>query len=281
MNSLKADYQVEELAQVLEVTASGFYADRHKFRGARRQADQKLLEKIQPLFKESRCTYGSPRLCAALRRQGERCGKNRIARLMRQNQLQARQKRRFVPRTTQSDHDLPIAPNWLAKVPAPAGPDQIWVVDITYITTAEGWIYLALILDAFSRKVVGWARGISLETSLVTEALERARRCRAPSPGLLHHSDRGVQYASSAYRALLASYQITPSMSRLASPYDNALAESFFATLKTECLGSELPRTHAEARLKVFDYIETFYNPKRLHSALGYQSPVEFENHFT
>ena len=279
MNHLKAEYQVEALAQALEVSPSGFYAHQHKPAGARAQQDQRLVQKIKPIFDESRSTYGSPRLHAALRRAGERCGKNRVARLMRENQLRARQKRRFVPRTTQSDHDLPIAPNWLAKVPAPARPDQVWVVDITYLATAEGWIYLAVVLDACSRKVVGWALGISLETSLVTEALKRARQRRGPTLGLLHHSDRGVQYASSAYRALLATYQITPSMSRAANPYDNALAESFMATFKTECW-DETPGTRAQAQLKVFDYLETFYNPKRLHSALGYKSPVEFENHF-
>jgi putative transposase len=280
MNTLKAEYQVEELAQALEVTNSGFYAHQHKPKGARRQQDQALVERIKPLFQESRRTYGSPRIQAALRRQGQRCGKNRIARLMRENGLKARQKRRFVPRTTQSDHDQPIAPNWMAKVPSAAKPNQIWVVDITYIATAEGWIFLAVILDACSRKVVGWAMAASLETSLVTEALERARQRRLPSPGLLHHSDRGVQYASSAYRALLANYQITPSMSRAANPYDNALAESFFATFKTECFDHP-PGSRAEAKLKAFDYIETFYNPRRLHSALGYKSPVEFENQIT
>lgn len=198
---------------------------------------------------------------------------------MRQTQWQARQKRRFVPRTTQSDHDLPIAPNGLAKVPAPARPDQVWVVDITYIATGEGWIDLAIILDACSRQVVGWAMGSSLETTLVTQALHRAQKERRPGPGLLHHSDRGVQYASGAYRALLAVLNITPSLSRLANPYDNAFAESFMATFKTECF-EQTPATRAQARLRVFDYIETFYNPKRLHSALGYKSPVELENQF-
>lgn len=279
MNKLKADFEVEALAQALEVSPSGFYAHQLKPERPRAQADQKLVPKIKTIFKESRRTYGSPRVCAALRRQGERCGKNRVARLMRQTQLKARQKRRFVPRTTESDHDLPIAPNWLSKVPAPARPDQVWVVDITYIATGEGWIYLAIILDACSRKVVGWAMSSSLETTLVTAALSRAQKERRPGPGLLHHSDRGVQYASGAYRALLAVLKITPSMSRLANPYDNAFAESFMATLKTECF-EETPTTRAQASLRVFDYIETFYNSKRLHSALGYKSPVEFENQF-
>jgi putative transposase len=277
MNNLQAEYQVEEMAQALEVSSGGFYAHQHKPEGARRQQDQKLAEKMRSLFEQSRRTYGSPRLCAALRREGERCGKNRVARLMRQHGLRARQKRRFVPRTTQSDHDQPIAPNWLAKIHAPCLPDQVWVVDITYIATGEGWVYLAVVLDGCSRRVVGWSLGLSLETTLVTEALERARQSRRPSPGLLHHSDRGVQYASSAYRALLGIYQIVPSMSRTGNPYDNAMAESFFATFKTECL-TNMPSTRAEAKLMVFDYIETFYNSKRLHSALKYQSPVEFEN---
>jgi putative transposase len=280
MNQLKAEYQVEEMAQALEVSSSGFHAHRHKPQRARYQQDQRLLERIEPIFSRSRRTYGSPRLTAALRREGHCCGKNRIARLMRHKGLKARQKRRFVVRTTQSDHDHPIAPNWLARVPCAAKPDQIWVVDITFIDTAEGWIFLAVILDACSRRVVGWAMAASLETSLVTEALERARQRRLPSPGLLHHSDRGVQYASRAYRALLALYRITPSMSRRANPYDNALAESFFATFKTECF-EQTPATRAEAKLKAFDYIETFYNPRRLHSALGYRSPVEFENQFS
>jgi putative transposase len=263
----------------LEVSPSGYYSHQHKGQGRRAQQDRVLEQHIQKAFQASRATYGSPRIRACLQRQGFHHGKNRIARLMRRVGLRARQKRRFVPRTTQSDHDQPIAPNWLAKVPSPDRPNQIWVVDITYIPTDQGWIYLAVVLDACSRKVVGWAMGASLESSLVTEALSRAQKERRPAPGLLHHSDRGIQYASSAYRALLANFKITPSMSRAANPYDNALAESFMATFKTECL-DQTPPTFALAQLKVFDYIETFYNPKRLHSALGYQSPVEFEKQF-
>jgi len=279
MTMLWKEYPVEALAHALEVSPSGYYSHQHKGQGRRAQQDRVLEQQIQRTFLASRATYGSPRIRACLQRQGCRHGKNRIARLMRRIGLRARQKRRFVPRTTQSDHDQPIAPNWLAKVPTPDQPDQVWVADITYIPTAEGWIYLAVVLDVCSRMVVGWAMRTSLETSLVTEALSRAQRERRPAPGLLHHSDRGIQYASSAYRALLATFKITPSMSRPANPYDNALAESFMATLKTECF-DQMPASFAEAKLKAFDYIETFYNPKRLHSTLGYQSPVEFESRF-
>jgi transposase InsO family protein len=269
---------IKLLCQTLDVSRAGYYAHRQKPKRPRRLHDQKLTEKIVPLFDQSRRTYGSPRLQAALRRDGERCSKNRVARLMRQHGLRARQKRRFRPATTQSQHPLPIAENWLAKVPTPARPNQIWVGDITYLPTGEGWLYLAIILDACSRKIVGWQTGDSLESSLVTEALKLARQRRGLTPGLLHHSDRGVQYASSAQRALLATYQITASMSRKGNCYDNAMAESFFATLKTEAFIGAIPRTKTETKRQLFDYIEAFYNTRRFHSALNYQSPVEFEN---
>ncbi len=279
MSQLKGEYSVQELAQTLEVSPSGFYAHQHKPQGQRAQQDRRLVDQIESIFKTSRGTYGSPRIQASLRRRGQRCGKNRIARLMREQHLQARQKRRFVPKTTHSEHLQPVAPNRLAQTPALVRADQVWVADITYLPTGEGWIYLAVILDAWSRKVVGWSLGLSLETALVTEALNRAQSARRPAPGPLHHSDRGIQYASSAYRMLLGKYQIIASMSRLANPYDNAQAESFMATLKTE-YSAQVPATRDQARLRVFDYIETFYNPRRLHSALGYRSPVEFENSF-
>jgi len=268
------------ICQALEVSRAGYYHHRLKPERPRRQQDQKLLPLLRREFVASRKSYGSPRLRAALGRLGQWCGKNRVARLMRQAGLRAQQKRPFRPRTTQSNHGLAIAPNWLAQVPKPAQPDQVWVSDITYLPTRQGWLYLAVTLDACSRKVLGWWTADTLETPLVTEALKRAWQRRGPSPGILHHSDRGVQYASSACRALLASYQITPSMSRKGNCYDNALAESFFATLKTEAFATDMPTTKAHAKQTLFAYIEAFYNTRRLHSALGYKSPVEFENQF-
>ena len=272
---------IQLLCTTLGVSRTGYYAHRQKPQRPRRVQDQKLVEQITPIFQQSRRTYGSPRIQIALGRAGERCGKNRIARLMRQQGLRAKQKRRFRPVTTQSQHGLAVAENWLAKVPSPARPNQVWVSDITYLPTCEGWLYLAVILDACSRKVVGWHVDDHLETPLVTEALQQARQRRGPAPGLLHHSDRGVQYASSAHRALLATYHITPSMSRKGNCYDNALAESFFATLKTEVFAQTAPQPKAQTKRTLFEYIEAFYNPRRLHSALGYQSPVEFENQFS
>ncbi|HWM25242.1 MAG TPA: IS3 family transposase [Chthoniobacterales bacterium] len=280
METLAADHSIAQLAEILAVSKSGFYAHRRKAGRPRRQQDELLHKLLKALFSQSRRTYGSPRLCAALRAQGWRCGKNRVARLLRAAGLSARQKRRFRPQTTQSIHSLPLTPNWLAKVPAPERPNQLWQSDITYLPTHQGWLYLAVTLDACSRKVVGWATSSTLHSTLVTEALQRAWRTRRPAPGLLHHSDRGSQYASAPFRAQLHCLGAVSSMSRPANCYDNALVESFFATLKTECFAQRSPVSKRQTRLLLFDYIETFYNRRRSHSALGYLSPLDFENRF-
>ena len=274
---LKETYALDQLLATLEVSKSGLYAHGRKAQGPRRQKDQELIKMITPIFEKSRRTYGSPRLCAALRAQGIRCGKNRIARLMRQSGLRPRQKRRFRPATTQSKHNLPLSRNWLAKVPTPDRPNQVWLADITYIPTAEGWLYLAVELDACSRKIAGWSTRADLSVALVLEAWRKAIARYPLAPGLLHHSDRGSQYASSDFQSLLQKSTACGSMSRPANPYDNAMMESFFATLKTECFGQFLPPTRAAAQLMLFDYIEGFYNTHRRHSSLGHRSPLEFE----
>ena len=207
-------------------------------------------------------------MTAALRQSGQRCGKNRVARLMRDHQLAPKQKRkRWRPITTDSSHRQPVAENWLAKAPAPDRPDQVWVADITYIDTNEGWLYLAGLLDACTRRLVGWQAGETLGAELVTRAWQKAVRDRRPAPGLLHHSDRGVQYASGAMAALLTESGAAASMSRQGNCYDNAMMESFWATLKAECFHGERPATRQAAKLQIFDYVESFDNRTRLHSS--------------
>jgi transposase InsO family protein len=240
-------------------------------------ANQLLRHKLAELFVANRKTYGSPRLTVCLNNQGITCSRNRVARHMRALQLKARQKPAFRPKTTDSNHPHPIAANLLAQRPTAKAPNRIWVSDITYIFTAQGWLYLAAIMDLYSRKIVGWAASDSLKTSLVKEALLQALANRPHATGLLHHSDRGSQYASNSYRQLLRSHRIRCSMSGPGCCYDNAAIESFWSTLKTEWLHHHHFQTHYQARSAVFDYIETFYNPKRLHSALAYRSPVDFE----
>jgi putative transposase len=281
MEQMKASHCFTEMADALEISKSGFHAHERKEERPRRQEEKELWQAIEPIFMASRRTYGSPRIMHALRRRGWRCGKNRIARLMRSRGLRARQKRRFRPKTTHSDHKLPLAPNWLARIPKPDRPGQVWLGDITYVQTQEGWLYLSGILDHCSRRCVGWHADDSLESSLVTRAWEKASKNQPLKPGLLHHSDRGVQYASTPFQSLLHSCGAAASMSRKANPYDNAIMESFFATLKTECFQNQIPKSRREAKLILFDYIETFYNRYRLHSTLGYRSPLEFESNFT
>lgn len=274
-------YSIEDVCQALRVARSSYYAWLRRQPGKREVQNQRLQQELVSLFDQNRKLYGSPRMTVCLRRAGIPCSRNRVARHMRALQLKARQKRAFRPRTTDSNHPNPIAPNFLAVAPKPKAANQIWVGDITYLFTGQGWLYLAAVMDLYSRKIVGWATSASLETSLVKEALKQALVDRRPAAGLLHHSDRGSQYASSDYRALLHSCRLRPSMSAAGNCYDNAAMESFWSTLKTEWLHHQYFQTHNQARLAVFDYIETFYNPKRLHSALGYHSPVDFERIIT
>ena len=234
---------------------------------------------MRTAFKQSRNTYGSPRLRHELRDRGHRCGRRRIARLMRQEGLRPVQKRRFVPRTTDSSRTRTPAPQRLLDAPAPTAPNEVWVTDITYIPTQEGWLFLSAEIDLYSRRVVGWATADNMETPLVLKALQRATS-QAPGrlAGLIHHSDQGSQYASNLFSSALQHLGISQSMSRRANCYDNATAESFWATLKNECFQNQVPATRSQAKSMIFDYIETFYNPVRRHSSLGFLSPVAFEN---
>ena len=277
MEALLHQFSVGALSDALEVSKSGFHAHRHKARRPRPQRDAALRPLIAESFARSRKTYGALRVRADLRDLGERCGKNRIGRLMREQGLRPAQKRRFRPKTTDSRHPHKIAQNWLAKVPAPERPGMVWQSDFTYIETGEGWLYLAFTLDACTRRCVAHHCREDMRAELATTTFTLAVQRQPPPPGLLHHSDRGVQYAADAFAQLTAAWGVTRSMSRAGNPYDNALAESFVATLKTECLAGQIPPTRAAAKLLFFDYIETFYNPHRRHSALGYRSPLHFE----
>jgi transposase InsO family protein len=281
IQDLAKDFPVQALCLALQVRRSGYYQWLRRVPGRRERANQQLLGSIRQAHQQSRATYGSPRITWQLKRQHIACSRNRVARLMRLHGIRAKQKRPFRPRTTDSRHVEGAAPNRLKQLSAPVRPDQAWVADITYVWTVAGWVYLAAVMDLCSRKIVGWSIRPSLETSLVKEALKQALAVRRPAPGLLHHSDRGIQYASSAFQALLHSQHIVPSMSAKGNCYDNAAMESFWSTLKSELLHDQSFQDLPQVRLAIFEYIEAFYNRRRLHSALGYQSPVEFEQHLT
>lgn len=265
------------MCRVLQVSRAGFYAWRARPESARSKANRELAAQVREAHETSRRTYGSPRVHAELRARGYRVGRHRVARLMRQQGLAARRKRRYRA-TTNSGHNQPVAPNVLSRSFEVPEPDRVWVADITYLATAEGWLYLAVLLDLCSRSVVGWAMSADLDCSLALAALRMAVERRQPTRGrLLHHSDRGVQYASSSYQAALEAEGITASMSRRANCWDNAPAESFFGTLKVELVGDRVFPSRAAARTEVFEYIEAFYNRTRRHSTLGYLTPLEFE----
>ena len=243
----------------------------------RQQRQEELTEKIRLAHEQSRRTYGSPRIAAELKDQGVPVCANTVAKLMKQAQIRAMIKRRFMPRTTDSTHEHPIAANRLDRDFTATAVNQKWACDITYIPTAAGWLYLAVVLDLYSRRVVGWSMRSDLKSELVHEALTMAIAARRPGAGLLHHSDRGVQYACGDYQALLAAYGITCSMSRCGNCYDNAVVESFFGSLKTELVHQQRWTTLSQARSCLFEWIEVFYNRQRRHSSLDYQSPEAFE----
>ena len=276
---MRHDHSLLALCQSVLVSPSGYYAwrNRKSTPGPRALESLALAKDIKVLHAQSRQTYGSPRIQEALLKEGRRHGRNRITRLMQADGLCGRQKGRYRVRTTDSNHDHPIAPNRLAEAPEPTAPNQIWVADITYIQTRQGWLYLAAILDLYSRKIVGWAMSEWIDTALVRDALSMALLHRNPPPNLLFHSDRGVQYASGDFRAALAQANLIPSMSRKGNCYDNAVMESFWSSLKLELVYRRDFATHSQARSQIFDYIECFYNPHRLHSSLNFKSPVDFE----
>jgi putative transposase len=272
----KASYPIAMLCRVLGVSPSGYYAWRTRGPSARAQADAALLARIRSAHEGSRRTYGAPRIHADLRAAGVRCGRKRVARLMRRAGLVGCHRRRYVGTTVQDRPATPASDRVQRQFVASA-PDQLWTADITAIPTLAGFLYLAVVLDVFSRRIVGWAMASHLRTELVLTALEMAIWNRRPARGVIHHSDHGCQYTSLAFGARCQQAGIVPSMGSVGDCYDNAVTESFFATLECELLARERFRTLAAAELAVFDYIEGFYNPHRRHSTLGYQSPAAYE----
>ena len=272
------EFPVTRMCRVLTVSTSGYYAWRERPQSQRAQDNLELVDRIKEIHAASRETYGSPRVHAELvQGQGIHCNKKRVERLMRIHDIRGRQRRRRRVKTTDSNHSLPVAPNLLDRQFEADAPNRKWVADITYVPTAQGWLYLAVVLDLFSRRVIGWSMADTMCTLLVKDALEMAISLRHPQAGLLHHSDRGSQYASAEYQAVLQTDQAVPSMSRAGNCYDNAAMESFFGTLKCELIHDRHYRTRAEARQDIFEYIEVFYNRQRRHSSLGFLSPVAYE----
>ena len=276
MEQEKASHHIATLCRVLGVSSSGYYAWCDRPLSMRARTDQALLDQIQAIHERSRGTYGAPRIHAELRAQGVRCGRKRVARLMREANLIGAQRRRYRG-TTRQDRQAVPAPDLVQRDFTASAPNQLWVADITYVATGEGWLYLATVLDAWSRRIVGWAMGDTLRTELVVDALNMAVWNRRPAAGVVHHSDRGAQYTSLTFSRRCRDAGLTPSMGSIGDAYDNALAEAFFASLETELLMRHRFATRKAARLALFDYIEAFYNSHRRHSALGYLSPAQFE----
>jgi putative transposase len=277
IDQYRETFPVGQLCHVLEVSRSGFYAWCRRPRSDRERENAALVERIRTVHRQSRDIYGSPRVYQVLRTAGYGVGKHRVARLMRLERLRGRAARRFRCIATRPSADLPAAPNRLQRQFHADAPNRLWLADITQVRTREGWLFLAILLDAFSRRIVGWATSPRPEQALALEALRSAVSRRRPAPGLLHHSDRGGPYGSANYQELLDRHGIVCSMSRPGNCLDNAPAESFFHSLKTEWLYHFTFYSRAQARSFAFDYIEGFYNRTRLHSALGYRSPDQYE----
>jgi putative transposase len=270
-------WPIRLLCETLEVSSAGYYAWRQRPRSAQEQRQDTLLVEMRAIHVEFKARYGSPRMHAELVARGHACCVNTVAQLMRDHGIVAKSARKFRITTTDSNHDLPVAENLLDRQFDPSAANEVWLADITYLPTREGWLYLAAVEDLYSRKVVGWSMAEHMESRLVVDALEMAVRRRLPDEGLLAHSDRGSQYASQHYQLLLARHGIACSMSRRADCWDNAPMESFFASLKKELVHDADFATRAEARAAIFEYIEVFYNGQRRHSSLGYVSPAEYE----
>ena len=276
MDQHSSTHGVQKMCRVIGASRSGYYRWKIQPQSKRQQENEKILIEIKESHKNSRRAYGSPRITVELRAKGMKCGENRVALLMKIHGIVGKATKKFKA-TTNSKHALPVAENLLKQNFAAEKPNTAWVSDITYVWTSEGWLYLAVILDLFSRQVVGWAMSDRLTSGVVVKALYQAIGRRHPSSGCILHSDRGIQYASTDFRDVLSAYGFIQSMSRKGNCYDNAVAESFFHTLKTEHVYDYRYETRAEARQSIFDYIEMFYNRQRRHSALGYRSPVSFE----
>ncbi len=269
-------FQVEVMCRVLGVSSSGYYESLRRPQSRRAAQNRRLLAHIRAVHARSHSTYGRRRVYAQLRREGVSCSRNRVARLMRQEGICGRRRRSFRV-TTHSKHSFPVAGNLLGRNFSASAPDQVWISDITYLRTEGGWEYLATVMDLYSRRIVGWAMQRTLERSLTLSALEMAISQRQPAPGVIHHSDRGSQYACGDYQAVLRRHGMLSSMSRKGNVWDNAPKESFYGSLKCELVHHWTRPSRDQARRQVFDYIEVFYNRQRLHSSLGYQPPAAFE----
>ena len=278
IEELSKDYPVGPLCQAVQVARSGYYGWLKGQEPAREMANVQLVEQIKTIYEAKRGTYGSPRITHELRRAGQKCNHKRVERLMRQQGLEGRTGKKRKVRTTNSDHDQPVAPNLLLERAAPQKTDEVWVADITYVPTAQGWLFVAAVMDLYSRQILGWSIWESLEAGGAIQALNRALAKRRYPRRVIHHSDRGIQYACREYRQQLERCGLVASMSRKANCYDNAAMEAFWSTLKREALEESADWSKDRLRRVIFEYIESIYNRSRLHSSLEYQSPVDFEH---